>query len=147
MGLKKLTYSAQSNKKIPLKNGIYKIKGIKENFKNCLCISKNNKNNKYDLKFLKPNKKVSVDFEIKKHDEGYYSITPLFSKKAIEVKGISNMKWYVIPCGKETFHMISEKDLLAIGTYKQRKNSFGIKHFEVKNNPEQLFRFERVKQI
>lgn len=142
--IKKLEYSAQSNKKPPLKDGIYRIKENKKNSKNFLCTSKIGKKNEYGLEFCRPNKNFSEKFKVKKHDEGYYSVTPIYSKKEVSVKNFSNIKWYLVPCRRGNFRMISEKNLSALGMCKQKKNKLGVKHFEAKNIPEQLFKFEKI---
>lgn len=140
--IKKLEYSAQGNKEPPLENGIYKIKGVKENSRNCLCVSKNN--NKYILAFCQPNKNVSTDFEIKKHDEGYYSITPMYSRQKANIQPISDTKWYIVPCGENSFNIISEKNLSAVSVEKNNKQLY-LKYLQIGNGSEQLFDFEKVR--
>ena len=156
--IKKLEYSAASNKDPPLKNGIYCISSAVNNYKSCLDIYGASKEDDANLNLWEKNETSAQKFEIKRQKGGYYTIKALCSGKMLDVNMASkelgtNIKqykkngnqaqyWYIIPCDDGNFNIISVCNLLAMDVSGGKtENGTNIQCWKINNSKAQKFKF------
>ena len=156
--LKKLEYSAAGSKNPPLKNGTYRIATAASRYRKRLDIFGASKLSGANLQQWETNHTRAQDFEITKHDEGYYTIKSACSGKSLDVErasqqaktnirqwdsnGTQAQHWYIVPCGNGIFNIISECNLLAMDVEGNRNYSGANVHcWYVNNTNAQKFKF------
>ena len=156
--LKRLEYSAESNKNPPLQSGIYRIATASSGYYKRLDISGASKEIGANLQQWETNCTIAQDFEIIRHDAGYYTIKAVCSGKVLDVenggqKAGTNIHqwdsndtqaqhWYIIPCEDGSFNIISECNLLAMDVSgNSNNNGANIHCWDINNSNAQKFKF------
>ncbi len=156
--LKRLEYSAAASKNPPLESGTYRIATATSGYWKRLDISGASKLSGANLQQWETNCGIAQDFEITKHEEGYYTIKSACSGKPLDVENASQeakanirqwdsnnsqaQHWYIVPCGDGSFNVISECNLLAMDVEGNRNdNGANIHCWYLNDSNAQKFKF------
>lgn len=159
--LKRLEYSAESNKNSPLESGIYRIATASSGYWKRLDISEGSRQSGANLQQWETNCNIAQDFEVIRHDAGYYTIKAVCSGKVLDVenggqKAGTNIRqwdsndsqaqhWYIIPCEDGSFNVISACNLLAMDVSgNSNNNGANIHCWDINNSNAQKFKFVKA---
>ena len=131
-----LRNASKYNKVSPIEDGIYKIQSALDQN---LVLGVNDTSNGSKLRILTSNDSDSQKFEVKLI-KNYYSISPLSSKKLLDVQDglklpgtpvqqwgeetkYAHRQWYIVPCGDGNFKIISKLNFLALDSNDSKKGT------------------------
>ena len=156
--IKNLNCASKYNRINPIKEGVYRIECASNN-KMVLDINNASNKNGAKLQIWNSNNTNAQKFEIKRV-RGYYSISPLCSRKLVDVKDgnknpgaevqqwegsstIGNRQWYIVPCGDGNFKIISKLNFLALDSNDSKKGTKVLCQND-NNSISQKFKFIKI---